>query len=468
MSESHYDCVIIGAGMSGLAAGIRLAHFGKRVCILERHSMPGGLNSFYQIGGRKFDVGLHAVTNFVTKETKAAPLTKLLRQLRIRYDELDLSPQMHSEVRFPTATLRFSNDIALLTEQIASKFPAQVDGFRRLVERLQALEATQALDLHAPARQALGEFITEPLLIEMLLCPLMYYGSAWEDDMQFGQMAIMFKSIFCEGFGRPRAGVRQIISTLIRHFKGNHGELRLNRGAKRLLIEKGRVAGVELEDGYVITADAVLSSAGLVETLALRPDLAPAQRADLYSHAGRMTFVESISVLDALPIDLGLDFTIVFYNDRDIFQYRPPEEPVDLHSGVVCCPNNFQYLKPLDEGLVRITHMANYAFWTSQSPELYSKHKSEWYEQSAAAVSRIVPDFRQHVKNIDVFTPRTIERFTGHVNGAVYGSTNKTGDGRTDLENLFLCGTDQGFLGIVGALLSGIMMANAHVLKGRS
>ena len=43
-----YDTIIIGAGMSGLAAGIRLAYFDRRVCILERHTTIGGLNSFYR------------------------------------------------------------------------------------------------------------------------------------------------------------------------------------------------------------------------------------------------------------------------------------------------------------------------------------------------------------------------------------------------------------------------------------
>ena len=36
----------------------------------------------------------------------------------------------------------------------------------------------------------------------------------------------------------------------------------------------------------------------------------------------------------------------------------------------------------------------------------------------------------------------------------------------THLENLFLCGTDQGFLGIIGSMLSGITIANLHLLKG--
>jgi hypothetical protein len=32
------------------------------------------------------------------------------------------------------------------------------------------------------------------------------------------------------------------------------------------------------------------------------------------------------------------------------------------------------------------------------------------------------------------------------------------------LENLYLCGTDQGFLGITGAMLSGISIANMYLL----
>jgi len=79
-----YDAVIIGAGMSGLAAGIRLAYYDRRVLVLDRHTMPGGLNSFYRLGKRNFDVGLHAMTNYVERSVRNAPLNKLLRQLRRR------------------------------------------------------------------------------------------------------------------------------------------------------------------------------------------------------------------------------------------------------------------------------------------------------------------------------------------------------------------------------------------------
>src|SRR4030095_16403513 len=135
-SASHYDVAIIGAGMSGLAAGIRLAHFGRKVCIFERHNVVGGLNSFYSIAGRKYDVGLHAMTNFVRAGVKGTPLTKLLRQLLIERDEFALCEQKQSRVAFGPRgeiSLRFMNDFSVFETEVAHTFPGQIDGFRRLV-----------------------------------------------------------------------------------------------------------------------------------------------------------------------------------------------------------------------------------------------------------------------------------------------------------------------------------------------
>ena len=99
MAQTHYDVIIIGAGMSGLAAGIRLAYFDKSVCVLERHYAAGGLNSFYALDGHQFDVGLHAMTNYVQPGTRGAPLTKIFRQLRLTPEDFGLAPQHHSEVQ---------------------------------------------------------------------------------------------------------------------------------------------------------------------------------------------------------------------------------------------------------------------------------------------------------------------------------------------------------------------------------
>ena len=118
--------------MSGLAAAVRLGMFGRKVLVLERHNAPGGLNSFYARGKRKYDVGLHALTNWVPEGAKGAPLVKLMRQLRIRREELDLCPQLGSRVTMAGKDLRLNNDYEALLADVAREFPQSVDGFRAL------------------------------------------------------------------------------------------------------------------------------------------------------------------------------------------------------------------------------------------------------------------------------------------------------------------------------------------------
>ena len=125
-----YDTIIIGAGMSGLAAGIRLAYYDQRVCILERHYTIGGLNSFYRLRGRDYDVGLHALTNVTPKGTKTGPLARLLRQLRLRWDDFAIAPQLGSEIAFPGVRLRFDNNDRTLRDEVAWAFPAAGRQFR--------------------------------------------------------------------------------------------------------------------------------------------------------------------------------------------------------------------------------------------------------------------------------------------------------------------------------------------------
>jgi len=457
-----YDVLIIGAGMSGLAAGIRSAYYGKRVCIVEKHYRVGGLNSFYNRGGRRFDVGLHAMTNYVPRGVRLTPLPKLLRQLKLKREDFALCPQRMSAIKFPDRTLRFNNDLDFFVQDVVDNFPAQADNFQRL---LRTIFEYDELNLYAEpmsAREVVGSIISDPLLIDMVFCPLMFYGNAQENDVEFGQFVIMFKSIYCEGFARPQAGVRRILDVLVRKYRSCGGELRTRCAVTNIQAANGRVESILLENDEVLTADKILSSAGYVETMRLLSDYDPTGIED---KAGQLSMVEFITVLDRQPAEMGHETTIIFYNNSDRFDYRKPDELVNVSSGVICCPNNFQYENPLPEGMIRITNLANFDLWDRLNEEEYKAQKSTWLGASLNEVVQLMPDFRDSIVFADVFTPKTIRRFTGHINGAVYGTPSKIRTGRTHLDNLFICGTDQGFLGIVGAMLSGISMANLHILQ---
>ncbi|MEN6458566.1 MAG: NAD(P)/FAD-dependent oxidoreductase [Thermoguttaceae bacterium] len=455
-----YDTIIIGAGMSGLAAGVRLAHFGKRVCILERHSAIGGLNSFYKQRGRTLDVGLHAITNFSPKGARTGPLAKLFRQLRVAWEDWALVPQLGSAIIFPNAILRFSNEFEMLESEIRLRFPNQVDNVRRLVASLHDYGKFGESGAGRSARKVVSEIITDPLLVEMIFCPILFYGGAREHDIGFSQFSILFRSIFLEGLARPLAGIQRILKRLAGRFKEHGGELRLRAGVAKIVVKDGAVEKVVLEDGSELEAKNVLSSAGFVETMRLCDDGQPEEQPQ-----NLISVVESISILNASPQSLGYDQTIVFYNDSETFHYEKPNDLLDLRSGTICSPNNFAYPEPLDEGMMRVTALANYDRWIALDKEAYREAKQTCYDQLVASAVRFVPDFRPAVVETDVFTPRTIHRFTGHAEGALYGAAQKRHDGTSHLKNLFICGNDQGLVGIVGAIISGISIANQHLLK---
>ena len=104
--------------------------FGLKVLLLEKHYVVGGLNSFYAKGGRKFDVGLHALTNFPSPSSgKSSPLLKLCRQLRIPLDSLDLLEQTRSRISFGTTDLYFNNNFDYFISDIERVFPHEKDQF---------------------------------------------------------------------------------------------------------------------------------------------------------------------------------------------------------------------------------------------------------------------------------------------------------------------------------------------------
>jgi phytoene dehydrogenase-like protein len=453
-----YDTIIIGAGMSGLAAGIRLAMFDKKVLILEKHTIAGGLNSFYARKGRKLDVGLHAMTNFAKKGERGKPLTKLLKQLRIPYGDLALNEQHASRIIFPHNELTFTNDLNVFTDEVLEKFPSEKDGFMALLEDIRNFNEVNLENPYESAKERVAKFIKLDTLREMIFCPLLIYGSAWEDDMDFSQFVIMFKSIFLEGFARPEGGVRRVISLLMKRYKDLGGEIRFRSGVDKIITLDNEIQGVALENGEVLTASKVLSSIGYPETVSSLET-----KIDIEPKVGKLSFTESILCFSKKPNDYGVTDTIVFYNENQKYNYRKPTTLFDDKSAVVCLPNNFE-VDDYEDGMIRLTFMANFDLWNELTEDQYKLEKEKVLEASKNIIKKLYPAIDEEPVFVDIFTPTTIRKFTGHHGGTVYGSTDKSRDGRTPIDGLYIIGTDQGFLGIVGAMLSGISMANLHCL----
>lgn len=455
-----YDVIIIGAGLSGLAAGVRLTHFGRKVRIFERHCFPGGLNSWYYRKGEVIDVGLHALTNYVAAGQRGAPLNKMLRQLRLRREDLDLRPQTYSLIEFPGHQLRMSNDFAAFSEEIIRQFPDQVEGFHRLVEYIRHSDCYTSQAPFQSAQAVVAEYLTSQELKELLFMPLMYYGNPCVGDMDFKQFCIMFHSIYLEGLSRPLGGMKGLIQNLVERIRSAGGEVTLNNGIAQIHGDGQQIASITDEKGETHQARAFISCIGARETALLCKPPPPEW---LEASPGQIGFLETIFTLSQPPSSLGLKACTIFRNKEPLFKYSPPADPVDYDCQVYCMPGNYDGCEQIPAGKqLRMTHLANPAYWLSLSPEATLEAKNKVLIRQKEILAASWPGLPEAILSAEIMTPKTVFRYSGHLNGCIYGSPDKFSRGTCSLKNLFLCGTDQGLLGIVGSLISGIATVNRH------
>ena len=121
--------IVIGAGLGGLAAAIRLGARGYRVTILEKLDAPGGRAAVFRQDGFTFDAGPTILT--------APFLLEELWQLcgRAMHEDVVLAPvSPFYRIRFHDgATLDCTADAAAMRAQVARFSPGDVAGYERFM-----------------------------------------------------------------------------------------------------------------------------------------------------------------------------------------------------------------------------------------------------------------------------------------------------------------------------------------------
>ncbi|GLS88820.1 phytoene desaturase (neurosporene-forming) [Cypionkella aquatica] len=275
---SGADAIVIGAGLGGLAAAMRLGAKGYRVTVIDRLDMPGGRGSSITQGGHRFDLGPTIVTvPQGLRDLWAACGRDFDQDVDLRALEAFYQIQWQDGSTF---TARQSTDA--MRAEVARLSPGDLPGYdkflkdsekrywfgfenlgRRSMHRFAdllkvlptfvALRADKSVYAHAASRVK-----DERLRFALSFHPLFIGG----DPFHVTSMYILVSHLEKEfGVHYAMGGVAAIALAMAGVIQSQGGTLRLNAEVDEILLQNGRATGVRLTDGAVIAADIVVSNA---------------------------------------------------------------------------------------------------------------------------------------------------------------------------------------------------------------
>jgi phytoene desaturase len=277
------DITIIGSGLGGLAAGIRLQAQGHQVTMLEKRAKPGGRAYVYEQDGFRFDGGPTIITapNFI-HDLFAVAGRKTEDYLRL----VKLDPFYN--IRFEDGSVfHYNDDDQALIDQIRAFNPADVKGYERFYRASQAVfekglplmtqPFLSPLDMLKVAPDmvqlqsfntvagVVNQYIQDPRLRQVFsFHPLLIGGNPFQCTSIY---AMIHKLEQTFGVWFAMGGTGALVQGMVKLFQELGGALQFNAEVQKILVnDAGKATGVRLLAATTVPADAVVSNGDVAMT----------------------------------------------------------------------------------------------------------------------------------------------------------------------------------------------------------
>jgi phytoene desaturase len=428
--------VVIGAGVAGLTAAIRLAATGHDVVVHEQSTVAGGKLATYEREGFRFDTGPSLLT-----------LPQVFDGLGLDLPLERLDPVVRHI--FPDATvLDSTSDAPAFAERIGTVLGARAatdwSRFWRRAERIWAASwrsvlqrpvrpATLAalswrvgdLTAIAPGRSlhTLGRQYLHDRRLRMMLDRYATYTGADPRRAPAALAAVPFAELTFGGWYLP-GGLGTLASALVARCRALHVPIELSSAVAGICVSGGRVCGVRLAAGPVVPADVVVSNVDALSTYReLLPDAPRLNRLADRSLAG---FVLLLGVRGATPSlahhtvffprDYDAEFDAVFGSTGQ--RARPASDPAIFVTRAV---DPTVHPPDSEAWFVLVNaprHGTSWACVDWSRPGLAEAYR----DRVLALLAARGLDVRDRLLFAEIRTPRDLEGATGAPGGAIYGT----------------------------------------------
>ena len=277
-SSQDNRAVVIGAGLGGLAAAMRLGAKGYAVTVLDKLDRVGGRGSSITQEGHRFDLGPTIVTMPKVFESLWAACG------RDFHADVDLRPlEPFYEIRWPDGSyFRASGDDEKMQSEVQRLNPADLSGYKRFLKDSQKRYIIGYEGMVAEPMHRLWETLKVLPTFAKLRADRSIYGLAARrvKDERL-RMALSFHPLFIGGdpmhvtsiyalvahlektYGVHYAmgGVQQIADAMAAVVRAQGGQIRQGTVADEILIENGAARAVVLTDGQKLEAPLIVSNA---------------------------------------------------------------------------------------------------------------------------------------------------------------------------------------------------------------
>jgi phytoene dehydrogenase-like protein len=499
-----YDAIVIGAGHNGLVTAAYLARAGKKVLVLERRPIAGGIAATEEpFAGFKYSTCAHlagtlsprvvADLDLVKHGLELLPLDPALLALNLDGDSLVIprdaakNPDMISGCFSPDADRlqAFSRRLASLTSFLASLYavPLPDSGAARGFElgellkigwKFHRLGDKEMYEFLRVLPMSIADWLREWFDSELLKAALARPGilgafagpRAQGSSLLFLHRHLGHANGLFQTSGSARGGIGNLPRALAQAAISSGAEIRTSAEVSRITVKNGRATAVVLSNGDEFAAATIISNAAVKRTFLqlVEPTyLDPHFLWQVKNIRSRGTLAKINFALDALP-----DFS------------RVAGKNPSLLGGVIHIGPTLDYLeraaddakyrrastKPVLE--ITIPSVADptlappgkhvMSIWMQSAP--YRLAKGGWPEEREAlgkTVARVIedyaPGFTNSILHRQILTPLDLEEVFGLTEGHIHHAEMALDQiffmrpvagwarYRTPIEDLYLCGS---------------------------